>query len=277
MRELKLLLIIALMTPTFARAQKGHYFSRVITVIFENTNYKDAMKSSYFKELANRGANFTNLNAITHPSQGNYVALTSGDLNGVRGDGHYDLNVKNIVDLLEKKNVSWKVYAENFPGNCDTVKKTNGYVRKHNPFISYLNIQKNATRCKNIVNSNEFFKDVQNNSLPEYVFYVPNMDNDGHDTNVAYANKWYQKTFGAYLSDEHFLNDTIVITTFDEAHSYFRRNQIYTSIVGSNINPGSYNDRLNMYSILALIEDNWDLGSLTRNDRDATRVPNIWK
>jgi hypothetical protein len=87
-------------------------------VIFENTNYEDAMDQPFFKKLATLGTNLTNFFALTHPSQGNYIGLTSGSLNGVKNDNPIDLNVTNVIDLLESRGISWKVYAEDYPGNC---------------------------------------------------------------------------------------------------------------------------------------------------------------
>jgi Phosphoesterase family len=114
-------------------AMNGKHFDRIITVIFENADYSEVIRQPLFKYLADQGAHFSNFLAVTHPSQGNYIALTSGSLHGLWCDiddtadsrcwlGPYDetvdLDVKNIVDLLEAKGVTWRVYAEKFPGNC---------------------------------------------------------------------------------------------------------------------------------------------------------------
>ncbi|MCK6598530.1 MAG: alkaline phosphatase family protein [Bdellovibrionaceae bacterium] len=262
---------------SFAIPRSGKYFDRVIFVVFENTNYSDVIKQDFFAKLAVSGANFTNFMAITHPSQGNYVALTSGSLNGVKNDNNVDLNVYSVVDLLESKGLTWKVYAENYPGNCFIGNYSNGYVRKHNPFISYLNIQKNPARCANIVEATQFDRDAANGKLPNYVFYIPNLKNDGHDTGVNYANRWYQQRFTPYLSNANFMTNTIVITTFDESSMSSSTNQIYTSIVGINIRQGNYPQPLSTYSLLRLVEENWNLGSLGKEDAKAPAVPNIWK
>ena len=149
--------------------------------------------------------------------------------------------------------------------------------RKHNPFISYVNIQKNPKRCKNIVNAAQFDKDAASGSLPEYVFYVPNDKNSGHDTGVAYADKWYSGKFSKYISNPKFMKDTVLISTFDESSGGAKRNHIYTSIVGTAVTPGVYATDLNLYSLLKLVEDNWNLGNLGRNDETAAAVPDIWK
>jgi hypothetical protein len=279
MSATKLLITIAVFlfsSMGFSTPQRGKYFDRAIFVIFENTNYDAAMKQPFFKHLADQGAIFSNFLALAHPSQGNYIGLTSGSLNGVYGDGNVDLNVNNIVDLLEAKGITWKVYADGYPGKCFTGKKQGKYVRKHNPFISYVNIQKNPARCAKIVNSDQFAQDITQGTLPEYVFYIPDMDNDGHDTGVAFADSWYSHKFSSLVSDENFMANTALISTFDE-NAGSGKNLIYTSIVGPMVKQGMYPDTLNIYSLLNLVEDNWGLGNLGNSDMTAKPIPNIWQ
>lgn len=260
-----------------ASPSTGRYFDRAIFVLFENTDYADALKQPFFKKLAANGTLFSNFMAITHPSQGNYVALTSGSLNGVSGNGKYDLDVENIVDLLEAKGITWKVYAEGFPGNCYTGTSSGAYARKHNPFISYVNIQKNPNRCANIVEANQFDRDAANGTLPNYVFYVPDNKNSGHDTGVSYSDKWYEQKFSRYINNSKFMENTILVSTFDESGGYFGKNQIYTSIVGPAVKQGTVSTALNIYSLLKLVEDNWNLGDLGKLDASAPPITNIWQ
>lgn len=259
-----------------AAPQGGKYFDRAIFVIFENTNYKDAIRQPFFARLAQAGASFSNFMALTHPSQGNYIALTSGSLFNVSSDNDVNLNVTNLTDLLEAKGLTWKVYAENYPGHCFQGSYSGDYARKHNPFISYVNIQRNQGRCANIVDATEFDRDAHANSLPNYVFYIPNQKNDGHDTGVSYADRWYSQKFSKYLGDAQFMENTVLISTFDES-GLSLKNQIYTSIVGPNVKPGAVSKTYNIYSLLALIEDNWSLGTLGREDSRAPSITDIWR
>lgn len=273
------LLVFALLfssVQVFAAPKRGKYFDRVIFVLFENTNYSAALKQPFFGKLAKQGALFSNFMALTHPSQANYIALTSGSLNGVKGDGSVNLDVKNIVDLLEARGITWKVYAEDYPGNCFTGASKGGYARKHNPFISYVNIQKDPKRCANIVNATQFDKDAGADKLPDYVFYVPNVKNDGHDTGVAYADKWYSGKFGPYLANVSFMENTILVSTFDESGAS-SKNQIYTSIVGPGVTPGTFAQNVNIYSLINMVEENWNLGDLGKQDASAVSIPDVWK
>ena len=81
---------------------------------------------------------------------------------------------------------------------------------------------------------------------------------------------------GEMLSDKRIMQDTILISTFDES-GLSSRNQIYTSIVGGRIKPGTYSNAVNIYSLLQLIETNWNLGDLGKEDATATPLPNIWQ
>ena len=270
------LLVFSFGSNGFTMSRSGKYFDRAIFVLFENTNYSVAIKQPYFKQLADQGAHFTNFVSATHPSQGNYIALTAGSINGVKNDTIYDVDVTHIADLLESKGLTWKVYAEDYPGNCFTGASNKDYVRKHNPFISFLNIQKNPARCANIVNSAQFNIDAKNEALPNYVFFIPNIKNDGHDTGVTYADKWYRQTFSKYVVDERFMKNTILISTFDESGLSIKNN-IYTSIVGPAVKPGIVPNLLSIYSLLALIEENWSLGNLGKQDATAAVIPHIWQ
>lgn len=278
MNKFKLVLSSIFISAAAFAGPTGKYFDRVVYVIFENENYVAANKGPFFTQLAQNGATFTSFTAATHPSQGNYVAMTSGALNGVKGDGIYNLDVKHIADLLEARGLTWKVYAENYPGNCFLGKRNKTYARKHNPFISYVNIQKDQKRCANIVDSTQMDKDIAANQLPNYVFYVPDLKNDGHDTSVAYADAWYKKRFSGYLTNPNFMNDTLLISTYDE-NGGSAGNQIYTSFYGPMVKPQTVvKDKLNHYSLLRLIEENWDLGNLGKNDATANPVPtSVWR
>lgn len=164
MRALILSLIVSALSCSL-HATENKAIKNVVLVIFENASYKSVMKDPYFKALSKKGVQLTNMFAETHPSQGNYIALVSGSVYGVRNDKNITLDERHLGDLLEEKGLNWKVYAEGFPGNCFLGNKGK-YVRKHVPFISFKNIQDSPERCARIVNSAEFKADVAQNTLP---------------------------------------------------------------------------------------------------------------
>jgi len=89
------------------------------------------------RRYTNLGRGLENYFAATHPSQPNYIAMTSGDWKYCGNtDDNVNLNVSNIADLLEAKGLDWKAYNEDFPGKCAPDKSIGKYYRKHNPFMS---------------------------------------------------------------------------------------------------------------------------------------------
>ncbi len=267
-----------ILSSCIAQAQlKEPHFKKVIYIIFENENQSDVISNAYFKSMAQQGVYFTNFTASIHPSQGNYIAMVAGDNYGINHDRNVDLNVPHLGDLLETKNMSWKVYAEGYPGNCFLGSSKGKYARKHVPFLSFLNVTKNPTRCARIVNSSTFFTDWKASALPDFSMYVPDLNNDGHDTSIDFSANWLQKNFDAAFHDADMMKDTLVVLTYDES-TYTGKNKIYNTFLGPMLQPGvEVSTDHSHFSVLRMIEDEWNLGSLNRNDLKAPAMQGIWR
>src|SRR5262245_25688821 len=192
--------IVATVTST-GEALARPSFQKVFVVVLENTDYATALAQPFLADLAPRGALLTNFFAVTHPSQPNYIAMVAGSTYGVTSSGNVTLNVSHLGDLLEASGRSWKVYAEGYPGNCFLGTGSGKYVRRHVPFLSFLNVQADPTRCQRIVEASALASDIQNGTLPDYALYVPDLNNDGHDTGVAFAGQWLARAFGRGLQE----------------------------------------------------------------------------
>jgi phospholipase C len=138
---------------------------------------------------------------------------------------HIPATEKNLADLLDDNHVSWKLYQEDYPGNCDDDAVIGRYARKHNQFISFDDVRLNATKCSKIVNSDQLDTDLAKNALPQYSYFTPNMDNDAHDTNITYAGKWLDQFFTNRLSK--FPDSTLIVVTWDE-DDYSEQNKVLT-------------------------------------------------
>ncbi len=258
-------------------AKGSQKFSKVIYIVFENEDQKNVISNAYFKALAQKGANFTNLKAEIHPSQGNYIAMVAGDAYGINHDGNVDLNVPHLADLLENKNKTWKTYAEGFPGNCFMGARSGKYARKHSPFMSFLNIANNKKRCANNVSEKTFFSDWKSGNLPNFSLYIPDLNNDGHDTSIDYSAKWLRSNFEAAFNDRELMKDTLVVLTYDES-TFSGGNKVYSVLLGPSIIPGSVvSDQHTHSSFIKMMETEWDLGSLNRGDAKALPLVGIWK
>ncbi|CAO3640826.1 unnamed protein product [Cunninghamella blakesleeana] len=273
-----LLTINAIPVKKNQQAVTGKHFDRVVIFIFENQDYDDVHADPYFGQLAakHNGVELTNFFAITHPSQPNYISLISGSKSGTFLDFESNIDRKSIVDLLEAKGISWKSYQQGYTGECNLSMKIGKYVRKHNPFISFTNVQKNPERCAKIVNSDQLDIDIDDGKVPQFVFFTPDLNNDGHDTSLEFASNWFRSYLEPRINKTSFNKNTMFVSTWDEAKNYFIPNQIQTVLFGPDFkrssNSTSDNTKYDLYSLLHTIEDNWDLGDLGQNDKDATLI-----
>ncbi len=249
---------------------------RIFMVILENTNAYEALAQPFLKKLAHEGALLDEYFGITHPSQPNYIALIAGDTMGVKGDANENLDGKMLIDLIEEKGLTWKSYNDGYPGNCFLEERSKKYVRKHQPFLSFKSVQSDPKKCSHIVSSNELEKDVASGKLAHFNLFIPDLNNDGHDTGAKYAERWLAKTFGNLLKNPAFIKDTLFIVTFDESNNIFS-NRIYTSLFGQAIKSGYVSEKpYNHYSMLKTIESLLGLESLNRKDLDAALIDDVW-
>ncbi|OAX37284.1 phosphoesterase-domain-containing protein [Rhizopogon vinicolor AM-OR11-026] len=266
----------------------GKVFDRFIQIWLENTDFAQAASQAVFTNLSTQGITLTGYFGVTHPSQPNYLAATGGDFWGLCSDDLESVptNMSTIVDLLDQKNISWATYQENMPSDAyGGYNYTNSddytyYVRKHNPLVIYQSVSSVESRQGRIRNFNDFAVDIGNNTLPQWMFITPNLRNDGHDTDVAYAASWLSYWLVPLLNDSNFnTNRTLIFLTFDENETYTIANQVYSILLGGAVPEALKNTTdstfYTHYSALTTVENNWDLGNLGRQDTNKT-VSNVF-
>jgi len=293
-----------------AAKAKSHHFDRVVIIVLENGDYEAAIKDKNLAALAVQGASFSNFHALFHPSYPNYLAMVAGTDFGIHRRIRFladrqvnfpnDADHQTIADRLVAAGLDFKNYAEELPeGNCPfriddqhlPSSKKGDYARRHVPFISFREVQEKW--CDRVVrvdsskgnsllgiDDNFFVRDAKA-GLVAYSFYSPNMNNDGHNTNVGVASAWVSafldKTFPQKLR-----KGTLVVVTFDESE-HNADNKIYTLFLGDMVKEAKDQDpkvldrRYTHYDLLRTIEDNFGLEPMASGDREATAIADIWK
>lgn len=232
--------------------------------------------------LAKQGITLENYFGVTHPSEPNYVASHGGDYFGMDNDdlNFIDANISTIVDLLEDKGISWGEYQEDMPYSgfegyawVNQATGANDYVRKHNPAVIYNDNAGSADRLSVIKNLTLFYEDLEAETLPQWMFITPNMTSDGHDTSVTTAGTWTRNFLTPLLNDTRFMNNTLVLVTFDENSSYAIQNRVLAILLGDAVPTGLVGTTdaafYNHYSELATVQANWGLDTLGRWDAGA--------
>lgn len=255
-------------------------------VILENQDLQSTLQKSFFKMLAETGTLLTDYhgisitpgsNDVAHFSYLQYLSLTSGDTIQIKNDAIKTFNVENLSDLFDEKEISWKSYVENLPAGSPFLFNNDynqinyldepankfypSYVRKHNPFINYLNVQNDPKKYKNIVNATQLISDIEHDRVPQYALYIPNMTNNGHNTNLDVANDAMISTFMPLFKNKNFTRDRIFIFLFDE--SYFKTdptNLIYAVFWGDSVKKNNeITENYNHYNMYYTVVDNFKL------------------
>jgi hypothetical protein len=239
--------------------------THIYLIVLENKSpdQLDPGSAPYWNWLADHYWEATNYHGIAHPSQPNYLALFSGNTQGVDDDAVHDLDAPNLADELEAHGRTWRVFAENVPPGCfvgasssDGADGSGTYVRKHNPAISFASIRNNPGRCANITDFSHFQAGIANFNL-----IVPNLCHDMHDCTVAEGDAFLKSFVGDLLPK---LGPTdLVFITFDESEGKDPVNPVSTLVIGPGVRAGERSDiSYNHYSLLRTIEDAWSLGCL---------------
>jgi len=254
-------------------------FKHIYMIILENREYGAIVGSGaapYLNSLVAKYGQLTSLYAETHPSEPNYIALTSGGLQGTNSDGAYNLNVPNLFDQIETSGRTWHVYAQGFPGNCyggssaDEVADGTGaagdYARKHNPAISYTSISGNPARCANITKLAGF-----DPAAADFEMVIPNQINDMHSSSVQ-AGDAFLKEFVPQITGSPAFADSVLFITWDEGTTNLNGGgRIATIVASPNMTPGSHFDGpTTHYSMLRTIELAWGMPLLGEAQKAST-------
>lgn len=224
----------------------------VVVVIEENRSLKamyGAAELPYINQLAGEGALLTGYYAIMHPSEPNYVALFSGDTQGVQDDScPHAYQKPNLAEALAAQKVSFAIYSENMPAmgftGCGSDDKL--YRRKHNPVPDFTTVTADDNRP-----FSDFPSDYS--KLPAVSFVVPNMMNDMHDGSPAQADAWLKDKLEGY-KQWAMRNHSLLIITWDEDEGA-DNNRVMTILVGQDVKPGKYDQKLNHYDLLRMLTD----------------------
>jgi len=267
----------------------------IIVVIEENHGFDQvigAPEAPYINKLAEEGALFTNSHGVTHPSQPNYIALYSGDLQGVEGDECLEDTVpyttSNLGAALIKAGHTFVGYGEDMPyegyRGCYYKKSeltgSSLYGRKHCPWVNWLGSKKENRLPDSISRPMTAFPS-DFSKLPTVAFVIPNMDNDMHNhsenfgdsARISTADQWIKDNLSGYIEWAK-THNSLFIFTFDE-DDFTPKNRIPTIFAGPMVEPGKYNDSINHYNVLRTIEQMYNLEKSGAAEADF--ITKVWK
>jgi hypothetical protein len=282
----------------------------VLIVVLENQNYDSAIKNDLLKSLAQKGAIFSNFGNLYHYSYPNYLAMIAGSDFGTHKPQILSDRQRNFPGDNEHRTIgdelNWKNYAEDYPAADKPFlgDRSGRYARKHVPFMSFEEVQRKTFHNVVAVNTHDpnnafvtdignFIADPQAHPLPEYMFYSPNLDDDGHDPTAnpaeglkksadwlrVFLTTWLHFDDKTWLPKDEALKRTLVVITYDESEGGAIPERIYTVFLGAMIKPQEVKAAYDHYSVLRTIEDNFGVGPIHTDSGDgkAEVISGIWK
>ncbi|MFZ0539420.1 MAG: alkaline phosphatase family protein [Candidatus Sulfotelmatobacter sp.] len=220
--------------PTPPPSSSPPTFAHVFLVIEENHSFSDVIGNSsmpYLNSLASAYGLATQYYADAHPSLPNYFMLTVGagtSITGSAGDAYAGVVTQdNVVRALTATGKTWKCYAESLPSVGYLGGDSGAYLQHHVPFVYFSDVQNSPAQASNVVPFAQLAADMANNSLPDYAFIVPNVNDDAHNCPaglstctsnqmLAAADQWLSTNISPLLTSTSFQNSLLIIT-FDEA------------------------------------------------------------
>ena len=282
-------------------------FQHVWVIMMENTGYTSLIGNANAPWINGAAATYgfaRKSYGVTHPSQANYVAITSGSTQGVTNDGDVTINATNIVDQLESHGKTWTDYQQAL-GLCatklDHACGNQLYERKHNPFVSYTDVQASPARMANVVDLNQLDADLASGHVADYNFIAPDQCHDMHGRGApaadpcSYANEqsliasgdaFLAGLVGRITSSSSWNGNSVIFITWDESDYPFGDvsgcctadpggGHVVTLTISASAHEARVSDTpYNHYSILATIEDGWKLGCLNATC-DTSAVPRM--
>ncbi|MGZ6269026.1 MAG: alkaline phosphatase family protein [Candidatus Limnocylindrales bacterium] len=289
-------------------------WQHVFVIMMENTGYASLIGNPNAPWINAAAASYglaTDYHGVTHPSQPNYIALTSGSTNGVADDNDVTIDVPNLVDQLEAAGKTWRDYQQSLAlCNGDLLAHVCGnqlYERKHDPFVSYLDVQTNAARMANVVDLAQLDADLATGNAPDFSFIAPDQCSDMHGRGapasdpcsfsdeqslISAGDSFLAAWVGKIMASSAWNGNSLIAITWDESDftgsgpfgfgdtsgccdANPGGGHVVTLTISHSANRSRSSDvAYSHYSLLATIEDGWKLGCLGFTC-DASAVPRM--
>jgi len=260
-------------TPPPPSATADHVF----LVVLENHSFGQVIGNPampYLNGLATAHSLAADYFANAHPSIPNYFMLTTGNLETLDDNFTGTISDDNIVRALTGGGKTWKAYVESIPSVGYTGPNAGTYLKRHNPFSYFSDVVGSPAQAANMVPFSQLSTDLNAGSLPNFVYIVPNSQNDAHDCpgggssctddqELAAADAWLKANIDPVINSPKFGNSVLIIT-FDESVATDFTNgggQVATVLVGPHVKTGfrsstTYQHQSLLHTMLQLLNVN---------------------
>jgi hypothetical protein len=254
-------------------------YEHVIWIVLENENATDVLGNRvmpFTNGLAAACGTARNYRAIRHPSLPNYIAMTSGDTQGVTDDSGPDrhpLGAPSIYSQVRDSGREWRQFASRMPSNCglrDDPPAPNAYYTVHHvPVAYYTSIRGDCGRWSvplGSTSSGALASALDSSTLPAFAFISPADDGGnqsrGGEVDPELGDPFLRSWVGRITSSPSYRSgSTAIFVTWDEGNfSVQPRDPQYlnvlTIVIAPSVARGSTSNMpANHYSLLRTTEE----------------------
>jgi hypothetical protein len=226
----------------------------VFLVVLENHSFGQVIGNPampYLNSLATAHSLAADYFANAHPSIPNYFMLTTGNLETFNDSFTGTITDDNIVRALTGARKTWKAYIESIPSVGYLGPDAGTYLKHHNPFSYLSDVTGSPALAANMVPFSQLSTDLAAGSLANFVYILPNSQDDAHDCpgggnsctddqKLAAADAWLKANIDPVINSPQFGNSVLIIT-FDESVTTDFTNgggQVATVLVGPHVKTG---------------------------------------
>ena len=278
--------------PLAPPAAKVPRFDHVFLFMFENQDYRGVIgklkRAPYFNSLIPHGTVLANLYAEEHPSDANYLAIAAGGAFGIpltdplEINPRFSVHARNIGDLVGAAHETWRAYLQSAAGPCDDT--VHGYYWDDDlPFLYFPDVRDRPAYCAaHVVPLEALSGDLaRTQTTPNFAWIAADDCSDMEGCGVHKGDQFLAQTLGAILRSPAWRTQrSLAIITMDEdAYDHEHPPQLVpTLVLGSRGVRRGYVSRVRYthYSLLRTIESALGLGGLTRNDRYAQPLNDVF-
>ena len=268
-------------------------YRHVFLFYFENQDVRaivgDRRRAPYYNSLLAQGSELGQLFAEEHPSDGNYLALAGGSTFGIpltdplEINSQYTVHAANIGDRIGAVGETWKDYQQSSAGPCDDT--VHGFYWNDDlPMLYFADIRNRPAYCAaHDVPLASMASDLsQAATTPSFSWIGVNDCDDMEGCGIRAGDRFLAEQLGEIMHSPAWQTQrSLALITFDEDAIDHQRpaQRVPTLMLASTGVRHRYvsNVRYTHYSLLRTIEAALGLHALTRNDRFAQPVNDVFR
>lgn len=239
---------------------------------------------------------FSSLNGPSLPNHLYTVAAQSGGITTNIGsvqqiedlmDDDEGFSFPSMVNLFVQSNISWKYYIETQP--MPPGQKASLYYPNPkefsiwNPLVAFGKVRNDPALMAHLVSQDEYFKDLQQGTLPQASWLIPDMQDSEHPPEPIAQGMWYVTKLINALMQSRYYASTVIFLTWDDYGGF------YDHVPPRQLDAFGYGPRVPLLiispyakanyitnqtgdftSMLRFMEERWGLGHLTVRDGRAS-------